>query len=205
MELLSLSKRGDFGIPIQGLRPQCRVHRPVLRRPVLRRPVLRRPVLRRLVTHRLHGRAVWPTRVLPHTTLRSYEVTEVSPLRGFLQAPQRSVIPHLMRNPLRALEHSHGKEIPTSPKARGMPSFEGMTRPRGGFCREAGRFFNQERAARLGRPFNFDVYDSVGGVETQNLASLHTANQFIHLTTVTRCVLTPFSVAMRTMYTPALN
>ena len=131
MELLSLSKRGDFGIPIQGLRPQCRVLRPVLRR-----PVLRRPVLRRLVTHRLHGRAVWPTRVLPHTTLRSYEVTEVSPLRGFLQAPQRSVIPHSMRNPLRALEHSHGKEIPTSPKARGMPSFEGMKRPRGEFCRK---------------------------------------------------------------------
>ena len=89
MELLSLSKRGDFGIPIQGLRPQCRVLRPdlrrlVLRRPVLRRPVLRRPVLRRLVPRRLHGRAVWPTGVLPHTTLRSYEVTEVSPLRGFL-------------------------------------------------------------------------------------------------------------------------
>ena len=83
MELLSLSKRGDFGIPIQGLRPQCRVLRPVLRRPVLRRPVLRRPVLRRLVTRRLHGRAVWPTGVLPHTTLRSYEVTEVSPLRGY--------------------------------------------------------------------------------------------------------------------------
>ena len=49
-----------------------------------------------------------------------------------------------------------------------------MTRPRGGFCREAERFFNQERAARLGRPFNFDVYDSVGGVETQNLATLRT-------------------------------
>ena len=84
MELLSLSKRGDFGIPIQGLRPQCRVLRPDLRRLVLRRPVLRRPVLRRLVPRRLHGRAVWPTGVLPHTTLRSYEVTEVSPLRGFL-------------------------------------------------------------------------------------------------------------------------
>ena len=232
MELLSLSKRGDFGIPIQGLRPQCRVlrpvlrrpvlRRPVLRRPVLRRPVLRRPVLRRLVTHRLHGRAVWPTRVLPHTTLRSYEVTEVSPLRGFLQAPQRSVISFTAErhsraggkssihrpkgdNLLHALEHSHWKEIPTSSKARGTPSFEGMTRPRGGFCREAGRFFNQERAARLGRPFNLDVYDSVGGVETQVFASLRSTNHFIHLTTVTRCVLTPFSVAMRTMYTPALN
>ena len=40
MRLLSLSKRGDFGIPAQGLCPQCRVLRPVLRRLVPRRPVL---------------------------------------------------------------------------------------------------------------------------------------------------------------------
>ena len=51
----------------------------------------------------------------------------------------------------------------------------------------------------------FDVYDSVGECRDARFCVSTYANQFIHLTTVTRCVLTPFSVAMRTMYTPALN
>ena len=79
---VSLLERGDFGIPIQGLRPQCRVLRPVLRL------VLRRLVLSCSMSYRAaaphYAALVWPIGVLPHTALRLYGVTEVSPLRGWL-------------------------------------------------------------------------------------------------------------------------
>ena len=55
----------------------------------------------------------------------------------------------------------------------------------------------------LGRPS--DLSYGIGWHGGDAIIASLPANQFIHLTTVTRCVLMPFSVAMRTMYTPALN
>ena len=66
---------------------------------------------------------------------------------------------------------------------------------------------NRKGQPHQGRPFNFDVYDLVGGiVETRHATSLCVTNQFHLLNDCnTLCANVFFPVAMQAIYTSALN